>query len=154
MSHALFSELTFIRNVTIRIANELSQKQIEQTPEGFPHNIHWNLGHIYVISERFYSRMTNTAPHFPNNIDTYFNPGTSPINWNASVPSVETIVSLLEDQLKRYVAIDSSILDENVQEPYTTTSGFTLSTPHEFIRFGFYHEGMHIGIMKSILKLV
>lgn len=154
MSQALFSELTFIRNVTIRIANELTQKQIEKTPEGFPHNIHWNLGHIYVISERFYSRITNTSPHFPDNIDTYFNPGTAPTKWDSAVPSVETIVQLLENQLKRYIEIDSSNLDKKVQEPYTTSTGFTLSTPHEFIRFGFYHEGMHIGMMKSILKLV
>ncbi|TXC85762.1 DinB family protein [Metabacillus litoralis] len=154
MSQALFSEFTFIRKGTIRIVSGLTEEQIEKIPSGFPHNIHWNIGHIYVISERFYARITNSEPYFPDRIHTYFEPGTSPAGWDSSVPSIETIIQLLENQLERYKAVDQTTLDQQVQDPYTTSSGYTLNTANEFFRFGFYHEGMHIGIMKSILKLV
>ncbi|APH06449.1 DinB family protein [Bacillus weihaiensis] len=154
MSETLFSEMRFIRQTTFHLVRDLSERQMGKIPDGFPHNIHWNLGHIYVVGERFYGRMTNSEPYFPQSIWTYFNPGTAPSNWDAAVPSIEEIISLLKDQLDRYVSVIPDNLAEPVNNPYTTSSGYTLNTGIEFYRFSFYHEGMHIGIIKSLKKFV
>ncbi|WP_273127793.1 DinB family protein [Bacillus weihaiensis] len=48
MSETLFSEMRFIRQTTLHLVRDLSERQMGKIPDGFPHNIHWNLGHIYM----------------------------------------------------------------------------------------------------------
>lgn len=53
MDQIIFKQLKFVRSVTVRAVEGLSEGILDSIPEGFNNNIRWNLGHIYLVQEKF-----------------------------------------------------------------------------------------------------
>ncbi len=120
-------------------------------PEGFNNNLRWNLGHIYLVQEMFAFRFAGEPVQTPENFSQLFRKGTKPADWTAKPPTLEVLLAMLAEQPQRIQDTLHNRLDEQVKVPYTTGSGFTLSTVGEFLSFSLYHEGMHYNTI-SILK--
>ncbi|MGG0792028.1 DinB family protein [Peribacillus simplex] len=50
-------------------------------PEGFNNNIKWNLGHIYVVQEKFAFNIINERTTMQKNIFDLFSIATKPTDW-------------------------------------------------------------------------
>lgn len=53
MDQIVFKQIKFVRSVTVRAVEGLSEGTLNSIPEGFNNNIRWNLGHIYLVQEKF-----------------------------------------------------------------------------------------------------
>lgn len=156
MEHYLFTQLAFVRGQTLKLMDGVTEEIADQIPEGFRNTIRWNLGHIYVVLERFAFQYMGLPQHLPNGFKEQFEYGTSPTNKPDSipVPTLQELEILLKEQGERIRKVLEHRLQEKIVPPYTTSAGITLGTPEQFLSFNLYHEGMHISVIKLYKSLL
>ncbi|MGM0875239.1 MAG: DinB family protein [Bacillota bacterium] len=154
MENYIFKQLRFVRDNTIRHVAEMNDETSLFIPEGFNNNIKWNLGHIYFVQEKFAFHFTGEKMKMPDHFTELFSPGTKPDHWGEPVPPIHELIQLLENQVNRIEQALELRMKESVEQPYTTSTGLTLSTVEEFLSFCLYHEGMHFDAIKSIKRVI
>ncbi|AFM39133.1 hypothetical protein Desaci_0016 [Desulfosporosinus acidiphilus SJ4] len=150
MSEYLFDQLKVVRNNTLNAVKGLSENQVDKIPAGFNNNIRWNLGHIYLVQERFAFGFTEIPMLLPEGFLGLFGKDTKPSDWTIQPPSLNELIKLLEDQTDRIQEAFKERLDEVLAAPWTMPSGLTLKTVREFLTFSMYHEGMHVQAIKFL----
>ena len=81
-------------------------------------------------------------------------PGTSPADW-ASEPDAKALVAALmpqQDTLEEDFA--SGRFAGNDFDPYTTSSGVTISEFSDALTFNIYHEAQHFGFIQALINVV
>ncbi|MEC0229989.1 DinB family protein [Paenibacillus alba] len=151
MDQFVFKQLAFIRQLTIKAVQGLSEAALDNIPEGFNNNLRWNLGHIYLVQEKFAFHFAGEPMQLPEHYDRLFAKGTKPADWKDEPPTLNTLLEMLAEQPKRIHASLQNRLNEQVKTPLTTGTGLTLSTVGEFLSYSLYHEGMHFNTI-TILK--
>ncbi|EGW36095.1 DinB family protein [Desulfosporosinus sp. OT] len=152
MKDFLFNQLKVVRTNTINAVKELSESQVDSVPEGFSNNIRWNLGHVYLVQERFAFGFTQEPIQMPDGFTDLFGKDTKPSEWKIQPPTLSELIKLLDDQTNRIKEKLLNRLDEAVVNPLTMPSGLTLKTIGEFLTFSMYHEGMHVQTIKMLKK--
>ncbi|WP_062051115.1 DinB family protein [Bacillus sp. JCM 19034] len=154
MEHYLFKQLQFVRENTLSQVAGMKEAESRFIPKGFNNNVKWNLGHVYVVNEKFCFELAGGEAHLHNEFVTLFGTGTMPTEWgNQELPTIDELIQLLSNQLNRTEQYLEGRLDDEIQ-PYTTSTGLTLSTVKELISFCLYHEGMHFDAIKSINRMI
>ncbi|MDQ0898622.1 MULTISPECIES: DinB family protein [unclassified Paenibacillus] len=150
IEHYLFKQLAFVRGQTLKLMDGVTEETADRIPDGFRNNIRWQLGHIYVVLERFAFQYVGLPLRLPEGFKEQFEYGTTPLNWpnSAAVPTLQELENLLKDQQERIRDVLGHRLEEKIVPPYTTSAGMTLETPEQFLSFNLYHEGMHISVIK------
>lgn len=156
MEQFLFKQVAFVRGQTLKLLDGVTEEMASQIPEGFRNNIRWNLGHIYLVLERFAFQYLNLPQQLPDGFNEQFSRGTSPLNTldDIAVPTLHELKALLQEQPERIQAALAHRLQEKIDPPYTTSAGMTLEMPEQFLSFGLYHEGMHLSTIKLYKKLL
>jgi hypothetical protein len=156
MEHFLFRQLAFVRGQTLKMMEGVTEEIADLIPEGFRNTIRWNVGHIYVVLERFAFHYIGLPLHLPKGFKEQFEYGTSPLNTPASVPvpTLQELETLLKEQQERIREALAHRLQEKIVPPYTTSAGMTLETPEQFLSFNLYHEGMHLNVIKVYKSLL
>ncbi|MDH6427894.1 DinB family protein [Paenibacillus sp. FSL R7-0048] len=149
MDQIVFKQIKFVRSVTVRAVEGLSEGTLNSIPEGFNNNIRWNLGHIYLVQEKFAFHSARELMQLPASFERLFAKGTKPAEWNEEPPTLEVLLEMLTEQPKRIQEAFHNRLSEQVT-PLTTGSGLTLNSIGEFINFTLYHEGMHFNTIKLL----
>jgi hypothetical protein len=154
MEHYIFKQLGFVRENTLSQVVGMKDEESLLIPKGFNNNIKWNLGHIYVIQEKFRFQIMGEETQLLNYFMELFGSGTKPTEWgNQELPTIHELIQLLRNQLDRIEQNLEGRLDDGIP-PYTTSTGLTLSTVKELISFCLYHEGMHFDAIKSIKRMI
>jgi uncharacterized damage-inducible protein DinB len=155
MNHFILKQLRFARENTVDRVLDINDESSHYIPKGFHNNIKWNLGHIYFVQEKFAFYFIGEELQLPNHFEKWFSPGTSPADWhNQELPSIRDFILLLEKQTDRLEQLLPLKMDVKLDQPYTTSTGLTLSTVEELLSFCFYHEGMHFDAIKSIKRMI
>ncbi|POY37358.1 DinB family protein [Solitalea longa] len=140
------------RAFTLSVINELTVEQLNKIPEGFNNNIVWHLGHLLASKQGVcYVRSGN-----PVTIDEHlFNnhrPGTKPEGL-VNGEEVETIKGLLISVLDQFETDYENHVFDNYTS-WTTRYGVELNNIEEALDFIIYHEGLHLGYIMALKKLV
>ncbi|QJD86135.1 DinB family protein [Cohnella herbarum] len=156
MEHFLFKQLAFVRGQTFKAMEGVSEEIADRIPEGFRNSIRWNLGHIYVVLERFAFLHANLPLLLPEGFKERFESGTSPLTSQVSfpAPSLQQLETLLKDQQERIREALAPRIHEQISPPYTTSAGMTLGSIDQFLSFNLYHEGMHLNAIKNYKRLL
>lgn len=152
MREFLFNQLKVIRSNTLNAVKEVSESQADSVPEGFNNNIRWNLGHVYLVQEKFAFGFIPEPLPMPEGFTELFGRGTKPSEWKVQLPTLLELIKLLEDQTSLIKEKLDNRLDEVVANPFKMPSGLTLKTIGEFLTFSMYHEGMHVQTIKMLKK--
>lgn len=150
MTPYVIKQLQFVRQLNINLAKSVTEKQALTIIEGHNNHILWNLGHLYVVLEKFTFGWLGEQTHQLEALMPYFGNGSNPKDWDDAVPSLADLIALMEQQVQRIESELSHRTKEVFKQPYVTSSGFQLDSLEELMSFDLYHEGMHLGIMKSI----
>jgi uncharacterized damage-inducible protein DinB len=145
----LFDQFEFARNVTLKVAQGITEENADVIPNGYSNSLRWQLGHIYVSVEGIVFHFANEIPNLPEGYMELFNTGTKPSEWKSTPPSIEEILPLLSEQVKRVRETFSGRLDEKIAQPLPIGS-LQLETIGELLSFASFHESEHIGIIKSL----
>ena len=152
MREFLFNQLKVIRSNTINAVKEISESQADSVPEGFNNNIRWNLGHVYLVQEKFAFGFISEPMQIPEGFTELFGRDTKPSDWKVQPPTLPELIKLLEDQTSRIKEKLDNRLAEVVANPFNMPSGLTLKTIGEFLIFSMYHEGQHVQTIKMLKK--
>ncbi|WP_428908199.1 DinB family protein [Niallia sp. Krafla_26] len=147
MSKALKLEFEFVRSRLFKSIEATEPEILDIQPKGFNNTIHWHIGHILTISENF---LFEGKTQIPENYKEFFGGGTKPSDWSSKeVPSVETLLNQLKEQLKRIEEIPTERFEEVLPEPK-----FGASTFGELVSFTAYHESFHYGQIHTMKRLI
>lgn len=151
MMDASMKMFKYSRTSTLILLPKLDEKIWDIQPEGWPNTIRWNAGHIYAEAESFLHdadrsyKITN-----PEWLDLFLD-GTRPSEWPdlSQVPTKDEIIEALKEQEKRIEAYFYDKL-QNEASHVRDINGMLLDTVDASLQFVTWHEGLHLGILKSM----
>lgn len=140
------------RRLGYNLVQNTSPEEMLIIPEGFSNNIFWLLGHISFAQKKLISGLSKLDPRTPDWMAEYFGPGTSPKNWK-SLPDINFI---LESFTLAPIEIENDFKNQLFSEfiPYTTKMGTVLNSFEEALAFNNFHEGLHLGQMLNIRRII
>ncbi len=138
------------RASTLIFLPKLDEELWDIQPENFPNTIRWNAGHIFVEAEGFLHAADNEYKIVNPDWFDLFLDGTRPSEWEGEIPSKEEIIAALTEQEKRIETFFAGKYDNAVSKVRDLNGGVTLDTVDESMQFVTWHEGIHLGILKSL----
>ncbi len=147
-----FDTLRASRKLMLKLVQHLSDEQLNTIPTGFSNNLIWNMGHLVVTQQMLWYGLANLEMLVPDEIVQKYKKGTQPSG----------IISSEEIQIIKDLSItlpENSIADFNQgifnsYTPYMTSVNIELATIIDAIKFNNYHEGLHVGSIMALRKLV
>jgi len=148
----LLKNFLAVRVYAHSIVEALSEEQLLAIPDGASNNIIWNLGHTIVDGSSMIHMPAGLPMPWPEHFAPLFDAGTSPRDW-ASTPDVAEVVAASRkwgsDIVKDY--------EEGRFENFNASkvhSGWPVHSVEETIAYQTIHEGIHIGAMLTLGKLI
>ena len=140
------------RENILSIVDALSTEQLNKIPEGYSNNIVWQLGHVLATQQLLVYGLSNSEILLSDNIINEFRKGTKPEQLYSTEDIKELKAILVE-------VIDRTEEDYNLEvmqsyKEYPTSYGVTLSSVEDAIEFNNVHEGLHLGVIMAMRKLV
>ncbi|WP_223032479.1 DinB family protein [Hanstruepera marina] len=140
------------RNILESILDSCSLDQLNKVPKGFGNNIIWNIAHVIATQQILIYRLSGLPYVVSNEFIERFKKGTKP-ERDLSQVEVDEIKSLL------FTPIEKTKMDYNNNvfkdfEEYTVSTKSTLTCVQEAIDFNNFHEGIHLGSILALRKLV
>ena len=139
-----------VRAMTLGAIENLSDEQLLTIPEGFSNNILWNLGHMVLSHQYFLYYTSGLDMTVPPTMLATFARGTSPKDWE-STPDIVEIKALAMTTMEQW---EADIKADKFQNYEGMNVGTQLETAEDAATFNCFHEGEHLGIIKSIARLV
>lgn len=154
MSNVVTDQLGFVRRQAVEYVRNINDPDSEIIPTGLKNNIKWNLGHMYVIHEKFAFQLAGQETTYPANFSKLFDPGTKPSDWNIEPPTLSQIIDLLTEQIERVESVLSSKLKEEINPHYKSSTGLIFTDAEQLLGFLIYHEAMHFATIKNIKSII
>lgn len=147
-----FNILQKSRELTLKAIDGLSLAQIHTIPDGFKNNIAWNVAHLVVTQQLLHYKLSGLDCLAPDELLEGYTKGTSPNKkflqeeWDEVKDLLIGLPGTLAEDYEAGVFKEFTV--------YSTSTGFVLDSIETAISFCNYHEGLHLGIVLSIKKLV
>ncbi len=147
-----FKILQIARENYIRAIEGLSIEALNHVPTNFNNNIVWNFAHVIVTQQLLCYGLSDLPMNVPNEIIAQFRKGTKPTSFVTAnlVEELKTLALQLVDKTK--IDYENGIF--HTFSPYKTSFNLTLNSFEEAIIFNNVHEGLHLGSVFALKKLV
>ena len=148
----IFDDLQATRKNILDSTASLTLEQLNTVPEGLNNNIIWNMAHCVVTQQLLCYKLSNTPMHIDKDWVKGYAKGTKPEGPVDANFVEEVKAKLIEtvDQARKDYEHDAF----GEYNSYTTSFGVTLDSIADAIRFNNVHEGMHLGNILVMRKLV
>jgi len=150
--NAIFKIWETNRNNYQRFLDPFTLEQLNKVPEGFNNNIIWNVGHIIVAQQSLVYRLSGHPMQVSDEMFNLYKPGTKPERAVTKEEAAEIkllLTTCCEQTIKDF--------EKGIFTKFTgrmTATGFDLTSLADALEFNNYHEGVHLGMMMSIQKLI
>ena len=147
-----FDILRKSRELVLKRIEGLTHEQLHKIPEGFNNNIAWNVAHLVVTQQLLHYKLSGLQCLVPDDLIEKYRKGTAPTE-ELSVEEFEEVKELLAglpDTLEE--DYKEGIFKEYTE--YPTSTGYVLSSIDNAIAFNNLHEGIHLGAIMALSKLV
>jgi hypothetical protein len=148
----LFETAIFTRSAMLSILEELTEEQLAMIPEGHRNNIFWNIAHVMVTQQLLLYGLSGLPLLLDSDFIKRFTKGST-----AVAEVIEEDLDLVRENLlplsqRAQEDFGRGVFSE--YKPYMTSTGIELKTIEEGISFSTYHDGIHLGVVLSLKKLV
>ena len=154
MSNTL-STITQIKNTRtfiLELVKDLSIEQLNKIPAGFNNNIIWNIAHLTAAQQNMCYVRSGLAVTIKEEHFSAFLSGTKPEKF-IEQKAIDSIFDALLNSMDRLAADYSSGIFLKF-DPWDKRYGMKLNSIEDAINFIPFHEGMHIGYIMALKKLV
>lgn len=151
MNHE-FDILKKNRKLILNIIDGFSMEQLNKIPDGFNNNIVWNIAHLTVIQQILCYQFSGLPVAISDEMTGLYQKGTSP-RKEVSTDEFEEIKKLFLELPLQFERDYSNGIFKAYNE-YTTSLNVTLSDIHSAISFNNFHEGIHLGVILALKKLI
>ena len=140
------------RTMVSKILESHTLEQLNKIPAGFSNNLIWNIAHIIVTQQLLVYKLSGLPMMVSDEMIEKYKKGTKP-EQEVIEAEVDEIKSLLFSTIEKTEEDYKNGIFKSYQE-YPTSTGFILTSVKGAMNFNNFHEGLHIGIMMSLRKLV
>ena len=147
-----FEILRKSRKLILEIIERYSIAQLNEIPEGFNNNIAWNLAHLVVTQQLLCYKLSGLEMSVSEQMVARFRKGTAPqdVFSEEDLKIYKKLFMELPLQLERDYTMG---IFKSYQE-YTTSLDVKIMDIDFAIGFNNYHEGIHLGVILGIAKLI
>lgn len=147
----LYDSANQLRSYLLKVVDGLSPEQLTTIPSGFSNNILWNLGHIAWAQGVFTWELCGKTPPVPKAYHDLFKNGTSPADWTET-PDAAEVLQLLASLNQQ--AVDAETTGELENRKPFSMGKLLIETNDDATMFNLWHEGIHLGMILSLKRLV
>ncbi len=140
------------RKIFHHYLKEFSLEQLNTIPEGFNNNMVWNIAHTIVTQQLLLYKISGLEMHIPKEWIGLFSKGTRPERalTKGEVASIDKALFSTYEFLEQDLA--KGVFKH--YKPYTTSTGMVLDSVETTITFLQFHDGLHLGSVLALAKLV
>ncbi|MEI6865415.1 DinB family protein [Flavicella sp.] len=148
----VFDSLGKGRVFMLTLIEELSIEQLNKIPVGAKNNIAWNIGHLVVTQQLICYKLSGLPCLVSEEMIDLYRKGTSP-NIDVTKEEFDKIKELFISLALKFEEDYKKRGFENFAE-YTTSVNVTLVDIKSAATFNLFHEGIHLGVILGLRKLV
>lgn len=147
-----FEILKTSRKLVIKLIDGLTIEQLHVVPEGFNNSIAWNVAHLVVTQQLLHYKLSGVSCLVPDELIENYRKGTKPteIFTEEEFEEVKELLLGLPETLEE--DFEAGIFKEYTE--YETSTGFVLNSFESALAFNNFHEGIHLGVIMNLRKLV
>jgi len=140
------------RMLMLKVIDGLTIEQVNTVPKGFNNNIAWNVAHLVVTQQLLCYKLSGLPCAVSDEMIAAYKKGTS--------PSKEISSEEFEEVKKLFVSLPVRFEEDydaglfKAYNEYTTSVGVTLSDIETACSFNLFHEGIHLGVLLALKRLV
>ena len=140
------------RKFILEFIDGLSMDQLNRIPKTFNNNIVWNIAHLVVTQQLLCYNFSGLDISVSDEMVARFRKGTAPLKLVSEVDfeAYKRMFVELPLQLER----DYEIGVFKKYHEYTTSLNVKIIDIDSAIGFNNYHEGIHLGVILGIVKLI
>ena len=147
-----FEEALFTRQTLMKFLESFSVEELNRVPPQFNNSIFWNIAHLLVTPQLICYRRSGLDLQIDEALVKKYAKGTKP-DGEAEVNEIDIVKRHLVSSAQRIEKDYKDGLFQNY-EPYMTSTGIELTTIEDALRFSTFHDGIHLGVILSLKKLV
>lgn len=148
-----FEVLSNTRNSLKNILEKTSLEDLNKIPKAFNNNIIWNIGHIIVSEQILVYKLSGLPTMISNAMIDKYRKDSKP-EALVTQEEVNEIKGLLLSTIEKIEADYKNEIFKVYNEYTVSTTGNTLTNVDEALQFAFFHEGLHIGYILALLKVI
>jgi hypothetical protein len=148
----ILQQFGVLRSTLIEMADSISEEKLTVIPAGFNNHILWNLGHLAVTQQILVYLLSGNEVSFDKQTLADFRKGSAPKIWTTEYSYAQVRGWLLE-QSEKLNADYAAGKFTNYKE-YATSTGIVLKTVDDALAYNQFHEGLHMGVVQAMKKLV
>jgi hypothetical protein len=141
------------RALMLKLIGDYSLEQINKTPKGFNNNIGWNVAHLVVTQQLLCYKLSGLETVLSLEMIDRYKKGTAPNGYVINQQEWDLILKLFTELPEKLLTDYNNNLFKSYSE-YTTSVNVTLDSVEKAIDFNNYHEGIHLGVVLALRKLV
>jgi hypothetical protein len=141
-----------IRTFLLEGIKDLNATQLNKIPAGFNNNIIWNLGHMIAAQQGICYRRAGATPLITDEFWERFRTGSKP-EGTVEAPEIENIKKLFLSSIDQ-LAIDCETPVFDSYTAWNTRYSVEIANIKDAISFLPFHEGLHLGTILAMKKLV
>lgn len=145
----LFAQLADYRAEFLALTDGLDEARASRVPPGFRNDVRWHLGHVYLDQYAWVRALTGEAQPVPEAFEGWFGFGTDPTSFTKDTPRVPELRARLaaqpDDLRRRYAA--------RLTERFAPLESGMHTLEQVLVRT-IFHEGIHLGNVRDLLRFV
>ena len=140
------------RKVFHHYLKHFSLEQLNTIPRGFNNNILWNIAHTMVTHQLLTYKRSGQNMTIPREWVGYFAKDTRPERdfTTEEVKAIDTALFTTNEQFE--TDVNNGIFAD--MKPYTTSTNMVLDSIEATQSFVLFHDGIHLGSILALAKLV
>ncbi|NRB64048.1 MAG: DinB family protein [Saprospiraceae bacterium] len=150
----VFRTLDQSRTNMVKLLSRFSPEQLNAIPNGFSNNLIWNAGHVVVTQQLLVYKLAGLPLLIDEEWVDKYRKGSKP-DGNVGESDIAAIIASMHDTVKQTKADwQAGKFKDQSFTAYTTSYGITLEQADNAITFNNTHEGLHLGAMIVLAKMV
>ncbi len=147
-----FEILKANRLIILKVIESLSLEQLNKIPEGFNNSIAWNVAHLPVIHQLLCYKLSGLKMTVSKEMVEKYQKGTAP-NDNMTQEELDEVKNIYLNQVDKFKE-DYKKNIFKAYNTYPTSANVTLFNISDAIEFNNFHEGIHLGYILALKRLV
>lgn len=140
------------RNMVSKLIDGYTLEQLNKVPAGFNNNIIWNIAHVVVTQQLLVYNLSGLPMLVSEEMVAKYKKGTKTEHF-ASQEEVDEVLSLMTKTIEQTEIDIQNNVFQNFTE-YPTSTGYVLTSAQDAMTFNNFHEGIHLGVILALRKLV
>ncbi|KQM77246.1 hypothetical protein ASE74_18555 [Pedobacter sp. Leaf216] len=149
---ATITQIKNTRLFILELVKDLSIEALNKIPTGFNNNIIWNIAHLTAAQQNMCYVRSGLEITVEENHFAPFLSGTKPDTF-IDKEAIDAIFSALLNSIDRLMEDYTQGIFKNF-DPWDKRYGMKLNSIEDAINFIPFHEGMHIGYIMALKKLI